>query len=330
MGLLSEKNNGFTTSKNAKTKVLVNIFNENNIQSIVVLDKSKPIGLVMRDKLFYRLGSRFGYNLYMQKSIIEVMDSNPLIIDYNQSIFEVSKLVTERSQENIYDSVIVTQNNDYYSTISIKDLLVEVSELKVKEARDANPLTGLPGNNSIKMEIEEAIDEEKKFSLLYIDLDNFKAYNDNYGYQKGDEVLQFTAEVLKRSALKVSENAFVGHVGGDDFVVIIETKNDEKVADKIIDSFDKGIKKYFKPEDLEKGHFICYNRQHEIVNCPLTSVSIAIVTNEFKKIESHVEVSDRAAELKKIVKEKPGSNYFKNRRQKKNNAKHKLCKKLKV
>lgn len=330
VGSLSEENNGYTTSVKAKTKDLVSIFNENNIQSIVVLDKYKPVGLVMRDKLFYRLGSRYGYNLYMEKSIVEVMDSKPLIVDYNQSIFEVSSLVTARAQEDIYDSVIVTKNNEYYSIISIRDLLVKVSELKVKEARDANPLTGLPGNNSIKMEIKEAINEQKTFSVLYIDLDNFKAYNDNYGYQKGDKVLKFTAEILKKAAEVISENIFIGHVGGDDFVLITESSCDQKLAEKIIDYFDLGIQKFFNQEDLSNGHFICLDRQHNIINTPLTSISIAIVTNENNEIKSHIEVSDRAAELKKVVKEKPGSNYFKNRRQKKDNAKYKLCKKLKV
>lgn len=330
VGSVSEANNGYTTSVNAKTKDLVNIFNENNIQSIVVLDQYEPVGLVMRDKLFYRLGSRFGYNLYMEKSIVEVMDSSPLIVDYNQSIFEVSRLVTARSQEDIYDSVIVIKNNNYYSTISIRDLLVEVSELKVKEARDANPLTGLPGNNSIKMEIKKAIKKQKNFSVLYIDLDNFKAYNDNYGYQKGDEVLKFTVEILKKSAASISENVFIGHVGGDDFVLITESKNDEKLAGKVIDYFDLGVQKYFNQEDLSNGHFICLDRQHNTINTPLTSISIAIVTNENQEIKSHIEVSDQAAELKKIVKEKLGSNYFKNRRKKKDNAEYKLCQKLKV
>lgn len=325
IGLISVENNGYTMSAESKTEDLVNIFNKENVQSVVILEKSKPVGLVMRDKLFYRLGSRFGYNLYMQKSIFEVMDSSPLIVDYNQSILEVSKLVTDRVEEDIYDSVIITRSDNYYSTISIKDLLVEVSELKIKEARDANPLTGLPGNNSIKMEIKEAINEQIKFSVLYIDLDNFKAYNDNYGYQKGDEVLQFTAEVLRKSALEISKDVFVGHVGGDDFVIITEKRNDKKIAKNIINHFDRGIKKYFNNEDLKRGYIVCYDRQHNIINTPLTSISIAIVTNEYNEITSHLEVSDRAAELKKIVKEKPGSNYFKNRRKKKNNGKIKLC-----
>lgn len=330
VGFVSAANNGYTTSVKAKTKDLVNIFNEKNIQSIVVLNKYKPVGLVMRDKLFYRLGSRFGYNLYMEKSIEDVMDSSPLVVDYNQSVFDVSRRVTARLQEDIYDSVIVTKNNNYYSTISIRDLLVEVSELNVKEARDANPLTGLPGNNAIKIEIEEVIKEQKQFSVLYIDLDNFKAYNDNYGYQKGDEVLKFTAEVLKKAAESISENIFIGHIGGDDFVLITESKNDEKLAEKVIDYFDLGVQQHFNQEDLLNGYFICIDRRHNIINTPLTSISIAIVTNEDNQIKSHLEVSDQAAELKKIVKEKSGSNYFKNRRKKKDNDKHKLCQKLKV
>lgn len=330
IGEFVSANNGYTISAEAKTKDLVNIFNENNIQSIVVLDGSKTAGLVMRDKLFYRLGSRFGYNLYMQKNIKEIMDAKPLLVDYEQSIFEVSKLAMIRPQADVYDSIIINKNGNYYSTLSIKDLLIEVAEIKVEQARNANPLTGLPGNHSIEIELKELIKEEKIFSVLYIDLDNFKAYNDSYGYQKGDEVIQFTAEVLCNTVTELNVDSFIGHVGGDDFVLITETCFDTIIAEIIIENFDRGIKRYLKKSDLKNGFFLCCNRSHKLSKIPLTSISIAIISNEFLQINSHLEVSDRAAELKKKVKEKAGSNYFKNRRKDSANVKDELCKKLKL
>jgi len=149
IGDICNENRGVTISFSAKTKNLVEIFNKYNFQSLVVLESEKVKGLVMRDKLFYRLGSRFGYNLYMQKNVSPVMHSEPLIIDYNESIFKAAELAMAREQENIYDSIIVTDNKKYYGVLSIKDLLIEVSNLKVKAARNANPLTGLPGNLAI-------------------------------------------------------------------------------------------------------------------------------------------------------------------------------------
>lgn len=315
IGDIARENNGVTVYSSSQTKEVVNIFNERNIQSIVVLDNKTVVGLVMRDHLFYRLGSQFGYNLYMKKSITKVMDTSPLIVDYNDSVFRVSNLAMNRPQEKIYDSIIVSKNNCFYSIISIKDLLLEVSKLKIKEARNANPLTGLPGNYMIELELKEKIKEKETFSLLYIDLDNFKAYNDNYGYQKGDQILKFTASILRKAAKEVAPDSFVGHIGGDDFVVITGVESDRKFAESIIKKFDKKVKSFFNKSDIKKGYMTCLDRQKKIVNAPLTSISIAIISNEFRKIENYLEVSDRAAEIKKLVKEKIGSNYLKDRRE---------------
>ncbi|RAK11736.1 diguanylate cyclase (GGDEF)-like protein [Halanaerobium saccharolyticum] len=325
IGDICRENRGVTVPISVRTKNLVDIFNLKNIQSIVVLEAEKAAGLVMRDKLFYRLGSRFGYNLYMQKNVKAVMDSKPLIIDFDESVLKVSKIAMRRSQEKIYDSIIITKNNKYYGIMSIKDLLIEVSELKIKTARNANPLTGLPGNLTIESEIKEKIKIGEKFSVLYLDLDNFKAYNDSYGYHKGDEVINYTAEVLNNCAQKMMTDTFVGHIGGDDFVIITAAVDDEYLAELIIEKFDRGIINFFKNKDLLRGYIVCLDRQHQIVNTPLTSISIAIVSNSDGKLENHLEISDRAAELKKKAKEMSGSNFIKDRRMEKTNGEFELC-----
>ena len=327
IGDICRENRGVTVPISARTKNLVDIFNINNVQSIVVLKNEETAGLVMRDKLFYRLGSRFGYNLYMQKKVDAVMDSEPLILDFEESILKASKLAMNRSQDKIYDSIIITKDNNYYGILSIKDLLIEVSEAKVETARNANPLTGLPGNLTIEAEIKERIKNEEKFSVLYLDLDNFKAYNDSYGYRKGDQVINYTAEVLKNCAQKIIGNSFVGHIGGDDFVIITAAKYDEYLAESIIREFDRGIRRFFKNEDLLRGYMVCRNRQNQVVNTPLTSISIAVISSKNRRLKNHLEVSDRAAELKKKAKEMTGSNYIKDRRKTETNGEHKLCKK---
>ncbi|RCW50778.1 MULTISPECIES: GGDEF domain-containing protein [unclassified Halanaerobium] len=315
IGDIARENNSVTVCSSTQTKEVVSIFNERNIQSIVVLDNQTVVGLVMRDHLFYRLGSQFGYNLYMKKRITKVMDTDPLIVDYNDSVFRVSNLAMNRPQEKIYDSIIVCKDNYFHSIISIKNLLLEVSKLKIKEARNANPLTGLPGNYMIELKLREKIKEKEIFSLLYIDLDNFKAYNDNYGYQKGDQILKFTASILRKTAKEIAPDSFIGHIGGDDFVVITNVESDRKFAERVIEKFDKNVKQFFNKSDIEKGYITCLDRQKRIVNTPLTSISIAIISNEFRKIENYLEVSDRAAEIKKLVKEKIGSNFLKDRRE---------------
>ena len=316
IGDIAIEKNTVTISKEAKTKVLVNIFNLSKVQSIVILDGKKAIGLVMKDKLFYRLGSRFGFNLFMDKQVTKIFDSHPLAVDYNTSIIKVARLAMERPKENIYDEIIINKNGNFYSVISIKDLLINVSELRVQVARNANPLTGLPGNRSINNAIKLRIKNEELFSVLYTDLDNFKAYNDIYGYQCGDKMIKLTSKILKESANKYDASAFIGHIGGDDFVIISEVNNDINIAEEIISSFDKKRRKLFNEEDWNRKYMISKNRKKELFKCPLTSISIAIVSNEEIKLNNYLEVGDRAAELKSKVKENEGSNYLKDRRMK--------------
>jgi diguanylate cyclase (GGDEF)-like protein len=304
-----------TVTKDYKTRTVVDFFYERKeLQSIVVLDEKKAIGLVMRDKIFFQLGTRFGFNLYMDRCITKVMDSNPLIVDYYTPMTEVSQLTMQRSQEKIYDEVIITKNNEYFSTISIKDLLLQVSEQKILEAKNANPLTGLPGNLSINKEIIKRIETKALFSVLYIDLDNFKAYNDTYGYQKGDDLINYTAQTLRKSSHTVDKNTFVGHVGGDDFIVITKPKYDDFLSKNIITYFEKDLDQFFKPNDYKRGYIYTTNRNKEFTKIPITSLSIAIISNEYLDITNYLEIGDRASEIKKTVKKLKGSNYLKDRR----------------
>ena len=315
VGEVPHEKSALTVSKDYKTRTVVDFFYEKKeLQSIVVLDGKKAIGLVMRDKIFFQLGTRFGFNLYMDRCITKVMDSNPLIVDYFTPMTEVSQLTMQRSQEKIYDEVIITKNNEYFSTISIKDLLLQVSEQKILEAKNANPLTGLPGNLLINKEIIKRIETQVLFSVLYIDLDNFKAYNDTYGYQKGDDLIHYTAEILKDTAKALDQDSFVGHVGGDDFIVITQPDHDELLSKSIIDNFEENLSQFFNLKDFDNGYIYTTNRQKELAKIPITSLSIAIISNEYINITNYLEIGDRASEIKKNVKERQGSNYLKDRR----------------
>jgi len=304
-----------TVTKDYKTRRVVDFFYERkSLQSIVVLDGEKAIGLVMRDKIFFQLGTRFGFNLYMDRCITKVMDHQPLIVDYYTPMIEVSQLTMQRSQEKIYDEVIITKDGNYFSTVSIKNLLLQVSEQRILEAKNANPLTGLPGNLTINKEIIKRIETNDSFSVLYIDLDNFKAYNDTYGYQKGDDLINYTAQVLKNISYSRDHESFVGHVGGDDFIVITKPKFDVLLSKAIIIAFEEQLRAFFKPKDFNRGYIYTTNRQKEFAKIPITSLSIAIISNEHLNITNYLEIGDRASEIKKAVKKMKGSNYLKDRR----------------
>ncbi|MFH0925337.1 MAG: response regulator [bacterium] len=179
----------------------------------------------------------------------------------------------------------------------------------------ANPLTKLPGNISIEKEIQDVIDSKKKFAVCYLDIDDFKAYNDFYGYASGDKIIKLTASIISDTIKEYgNKEDFVGHIGGDDFILIATPYKVEKICRKIIDLFDNLVPTYYKEGDRHKGYIIGKDRKGKTTKFPLMSLSIVIVTNEESEFKHHLKVSEIAAELKKHVKLLPGSNYMFNRR----------------
>jgi len=198
-----------------------------------------------------------------------------------------------------------------------QELIARVKMILRRSVRDldANPLTRLPGNVSILNEIQERIDSKKPFSVCYVDLDKFKEFNDKYGFEKGDEVIKNTARILINSIEeKGAPQDFIGHVGGDDFVVISTPDKSDKICKNIITKFDAMVTTLYSEEDKEKKYIVTKDRHGKIKKIPLISVSIGMVTNEEKEIKHVAEVGEIGAELKKHAKSLKGSSYVKDRR----------------
>lgn len=179
--------------------------------------------------------------------------------------------------------------------------------------RRISPLTGLPGNVQIHAEMKKKLLNNEEFSVLYVDLDNFKAYNDVYGFLKGDEIIQFTANVLME-AVHGYGTGFVGHIGGDDFISIVPYKNVEGLCREIIARFEAGVPRFFTDEDKEKGYIEVLNRKGVIEKFPLTSVSIAVVVADHNRFGNILEIGDVAAQVKHVAKSVIGSSYIIDRR----------------
>ena len=174
--------------------------------------------------------------------------------------------------------------------------------------RRVSPLTGLPGNVQIHAELKKRIGRGEPFSVLYIDLDNFKAYNDVYGFLKGDQIIEFTADTIVNSVHSDElENTFVGHIGGDDFVAIVPGTNCEKLCQNIITHFDNNVVKYFTDDDIERGYIEVANRKGIIEQFPLTSVSIGVVVADVGRFHNILEISDIGAQVKHAAKAVMGS-----------------------
>ena len=182
--------------------------------------------------------------------------------------------------------------------------------------RTISPLTGLPGNIQIQAELKKRLARNEDFTVLYLDLDNFKAYNDVYGFLKGDEIIKFTAKTILENINNVGNNdVFVGHIGGDDFVAILGNGiGYEDVCQNIIAQFDKGVKYFFTEEDYNRGYIKIQNRKGKMEHFFLTSISIGVVSVECDRFSNVLEIGEVGAQVKHIAKKYKGSCYAIDRR----------------
>lgn len=282
------------------------LFNEDpSLQGVVVIEEQRPTGLITKMKFYQKMGTRYGYNLYMRRPIELLANNNPLIVDYYTSVIEVSKLAMNRAGEELYDYIIVIQNDMFYGVVSIRSLLIRVADIQIELASYLNPLTGLPGNNIINEKLNDTFEEKKDFSVLYIDLDRFKAYNDVYGFNKGDEILRVTAKILSQNLS--NKDGFLGHIGGDDFIVILNHHDYIDYCTQVITEFDEKIKHFYSEEHLKQNFIYTENRDGRMEKIPLITISIAVVTNLMAQFNSADDIVNEATRIKKICKVKSGS-----------------------
>lgn len=290
-----------------KCGVVDQIFKSNpQLQGVAVTDNGRPVALIMRIRFYQQIGTLYGYTLYMGRSVELVMDTNPLIVDYTTPIIDVSRLAMARQDENLYDYVIVTHGKSLFGAVSVRDLLLNFAEIQAVAASFLNPLTGLPGNLSITEWMVKTLLQEE-FSVLYIDLDHFKAYNDTYGFKEGDRMLQATAEILKHEALRMG--GLLGHIGGDDFIIFINNYNYEEGCRSMITAFDSAVKDFYHAGHLAQRYVLTESRSGLLEEIPLVSISIAVVTNRSRRFASAEDLSVEAARFKKSCKMIRGSSY---------------------
>lgn len=181
--------------------------------------------------------------------------------------------------------------------------------------RRISPLTGLPGNVQIQAEIKKRLLNNETFAILYFDLDNFKAYNDVYGFANGDEIIKFTARTISKHIHEIKDiDCFIGHVGGDDFVAIISPSDYDKICKDIIAEFDSEAVKFYNEEDAERGFVEVANRRGIIEQFPLTSISIAVLEVSPDTFKTPLEIGEIAGQIKHRAKTILGSTYVINRR----------------
>ena len=246
--------------------------------------------------------------------------------------FEVCKLLRKDESNNLIPIIMLTaQGNEEDKLVGLeigaddyitkpfnpRELVSRVRNtlLRIDRNRLANPLTGLPGNIDIQSEINYRIAKGMIFSILYLDVDNFKAYNDVYGFSHGDRAIKLIADILMDNVKTFgSKNDFIGHIGGDDFVVITDPAHVDVLCENIIKEFDERVPELYSDVDKRAGFISTVNRRGQITQYPIMTLSIAVVSNEHRELRNYLEVGEVAAELKKKAKSIVGSVYLKDKR----------------
>ncbi len=225
-------------------------------------------------------------------------------------VIKLEKVTHEVSKGDFNQQIDIKQDDEIgLLANAFKEMMLALVRI-TEEAKGANPLSGLPGNNVIVTKIERMIHDKKVFAVIYGDLDNFKAYNDKYGFSKGDDAILYTRDCFLDAAKRFgNESTFVGHEGGDDFVVVTGYENWEEVSKAITTAFDENVKQFYNEADAKSGFIESLDRQGRRMRFPLMTISLAVASNHYRPIEDHRAIVSIAAEMKKYVKKMEGSCY---------------------
>ncbi|MNK89528.1 Cyclic di-GMP phosphodiesterase YfgF [compost metagenome] len=247
-----------------------------NLNSLAVLDEQgQPCGIVHRHSLSDALLKPFATDLFARKPISRLMNDDFLAVELSQSLQQVSRLITSRARQRIEEDFIITLNGGYLGLGRVIDVLKLITELKIQQARYANPLTLLPGNVPIQQCLTRLLQQRRESVICYVDIDSFKPFNDIYGYGRGDEVLLCLAQCLN-DRVDPSRD-FVGHIGGDDFLLVLGPEDWRKRLNQLLDDFQSQCRRFYRSEHLEAGCFIAPNRQGQRQEFALLSLSIGVV-----------------------------------------------------
>lgn len=265
--------------------------------------KSKPLDLVLLD---YNIPKMNGQQVCLEVKKDILLRHLPII------------MVTGRGDISDKIGGIDSGADDYVvKPFEPKELSARIRMILRRTACDleANPLTRLPGNVSIINELTRRIENKSLFAVSYLDLDKFKSYNDKYGFEHGDEVIRQTARILIQVTQEIgAPEDFIGHIGGDDFVIVTGVDTVDNLCKKIIADFETVSPSFYNETDRKNGYIIGHDRQGREQKIPLLSISIGVVTNEFRKIEHVAQVGEIGAELKGYAKSLERSNYIKDKR----------------
>jgi len=305
------------------------------IQNIYIIDEELDLFNKLHE--LFKLKTDYRFRCVKQDSLDIALKNIPTLIiihedNLESSVIDICNKIRENDDNRITPIIVISSNTDHKHRVEILKASVEhyikkpideeylyytiINLIKLLDVnRTVSPLTGLPGNVQIQAEMKKRLINKEKFVMLYLDLDNFKAYNDVYGFVKGDEIIKFTGKVITKNIHEVDyEKGFVGHIGGDDFVAIISNDEYEQLCQNIILDFDYNVLDFFTQDDIAKGYIEIENRKGVLEQFPLTSISIGVVEVDEDRFTNVLEIGEIGAQVKHLAKSIQGSSYVVNKR----------------
>ncbi|MCX5591279.1 GGDEF domain-containing protein [Alcaligenes endophyticus] len=276
-----------------------------SLQSVVVLKAGVPLGILRRAQLYDQWARLYHRELYGNKPCSKFIQDQPLIVDIATNLLDLGEIVAQGPQHYMSDGFIITQQGVYAGVGSSAELMREITRLQMHTARYANPLTQLPGNVPINEHLDFLLRQGTACAVCYVDLDNFKPYNDLYGYRKGDDVLQVVATLLQRHACE--DQDFVGHVGGDDFIIIFRSPDWRQRCQQILDAVPQVLRHLYRDEHVLAGGYIAEDRKGMAVFHTLIHVSLGIVVIDQPALYTASLVADLASAAKAKAKKMTGN-----------------------
>lgn len=286
--------------------------NDPELQALPVVSNGLPIGLINRYSMVERFARLYGRELYGKKSCAFFMDPSPIITEQDTSLQDLSNLLVHAESHHLSNGFIITDRGQYVGLGTGHDLLREITQMQMDAARHANPLTQLPGNVPINDHIEYLLQSGVEFCICYCDLDHFKPFNDVYGYRKGDDMIQLTGRILQQAC--DPDLDFIGHIGGDDFLIMFQSEDWEKRCRTLLDNFAVESAACYYDEDRLRGGYHSEDRQGNRVLHPLVGVSLGAVKIEPSQYSSPHQIASAATRAKKQAKKMVGNSLFIERR----------------
>ncbi|EFL50115.1 diguanylate cyclase/phosphodiesterase [Solidesulfovibrio fructosivorans JJ]] len=291
-------------------------FDENeSVHTVVVTQAGRPEGLIMSQHLDKLLSSQYGLSLFLRRDVGRIMDPSPLAVEWDTPVEVAAQAAMARDRDKLYDPILVTCRGRLSGLVSVQKILDALASVQVEMAKGANPLTGLPGNVAIEREIARRAAAGRATCFIYADLDNFKVFNDVYGFKDGDKAILLTARILGEAlCAHGGQDDFLGHVGGDDFVILCDGPAAEPICRAVAQSFAAASSALYTAEDRERGYIEGQGRDGRVGRFDLLTISMGVIDCAFAVPVTMDELGLRAAAVKKYAKAQPGNSFVRDRR----------------